>query len=682
MQGWAALTWSDLDRWAGSRSVSRGRAYQRQGRVTDLRVSEDGRLLATVTGGSRYVVIVERPTKEGKSGSLRSRCTCPVGADACKHAVATVAAFLQALSDGVSIPPADADDPRWSASAGKRAVASFEDFDADEDDSNSDAQPRGGGTRRTRAEWDKLIQQHVQAKSATELAEMVCALIERFPELRDEFQEQIALSEGDIDRLVRRTRRELRDVTADAGWRNSWTGDGQTPDFTRLRRRLEQLFDLGRHDEIVSLGRELLKRGTQQVEASDDEGDTASALGECLPVVFKAVACSKLSPTQRILFAIDAELEDPYDLIGEAAGAVLDAEWSPADWSAVADELASRLKRAAPSGDDGFTHHYRRDRISNWLLQALEHAGRARECLPILEAEARLTGSFERLVRHLIAEQRYSEAERWAREGIDKTCQKLPGIAASLTETLCELARARKDWNTVAAHAAVEFFASPDVQSFRELLDCSKKARCEEKVRAAALGYLENGKPPIRVAAGKPARKPEVAADWPLPVPEYLVPLMARETAGSGTGRPHLHVLIDIAIAEKRTDDVLHWYDRMQAAEGAASRSFGRYSGASYSDRVADAVGKSHPERALEIYQQSLNGELTHADLAAYEAAGVTLRKIRPVLQALGRPGEWPQLLADIRLRHRNRPRFMDVLDKLEDRPIVESSRSAARRGR
>ena len=46
-EGWNALSWDDLTEWAGSRSVERGRDYQRQGRVHDLAISEDGWLLAT-----------------------------------------------------------------------------------------------------------------------------------------------------------------------------------------------------------------------------------------------------------------------------------------------------------------------------------------------------------------------------------------------------------------------------------------------------------------------------------------------------------------------------------------------------------------------------------------------------------------------------------------------------------
>ncbi len=91
---WASLTWEDLDRWAGSRSVSRGRTYQRGGRVKDLAVSDDGRLLATIVGGDRYVASVWWNLEKKKSG-IESRCTCPVGYSGCKHAVAVVADYLQ-----------------------------------------------------------------------------------------------------------------------------------------------------------------------------------------------------------------------------------------------------------------------------------------------------------------------------------------------------------------------------------------------------------------------------------------------------------------------------------------------------------------------------------------------------------------------------------------------------------
>ncbi len=129
--GWAALTWDDLDRWAGSRSVSRGRSYQNQGRVKDLAISADGRLLATVQGGDRYAVSVWLNAGKRRHDKIESHCTCPVAYN-CKHAVAAVAAYLQALTEGATVPTADSDDPRWRKLS--RADAEMEEDWHDRDD--------------------------------------------------------------------------------------------------------------------------------------------------------------------------------------------------------------------------------------------------------------------------------------------------------------------------------------------------------------------------------------------------------------------------------------------------------------------------------------------------------------------------------------------------------------------
>ena len=108
-----------------------------------------------------------------------------------------------------------------------------------------------------------------------------------------------------------------------------------------------------------------------QVEQSHDEGETAMAVGECLPVVFDAVVKSTLSGPEKILFAIDACLDDEYDVIDDSAAVVLDAKWKPADWSAVADELTRRLKKVPAGGGDSWHRNYQRDRLSDWLLDRL-----------------------------------------------------------------------------------------------------------------------------------------------------------------------------------------------------------------------------------------------------------------------------------------------------------------------
>ena len=441
---------------------------------------------------------------------------------------------------------------------------------------------------------------------------------------------------------------------------------------------------------------------------SHDEGEAATSFAESLPVVFQAVARSSLSGPERLLFAIDAEMADDIDAIGDASAAVLDAPAKPEDWSAVADTLAGRLGTAPVGGTsrvDDFTRRYQRDGVTNWIATALREAGRDGELRALYESEARASGSYERLVSYLLETRHFEDAERWAREGIAATSETYPGIATHLAASLGEIARNRKQWDVVAAHAARPFFEHPSQSTFDELMKAAKKAKVEEPVRGAALRFLETGVMPFEVISPRPAAKavahpkssskrrsgsawpaasspgPKAAAParlkvdpaWPLPIPDYFIALLNRPSGGYDPGpRPHLEVLLDMAIAAKRPDEVLRWFDKMR--QGPQRPGF--YSSSSaYADRVADAVKAAYPERAIEIHLAALNAQLPNAQLSAYEIATGYLKKLRPIYEALGRTSEWSALLASIREKYQNRPRFMELLDRLDGQTIVQSTR-------
>ena len=279
--GWTTLGWDDLTEWAGSRSVERGRVYQKQGRVHALAISEDGWLLATVTGGARYAVTVWCEQSPKTSGAIYSRCTCPVGASGCKHGVAVVAEYLQRLSGGEAVPVADQDDDRWELLADETEEENAEDdpgFDSDEDDPDEEdfyvhrhrhAETAGKKARKT---IDEKIRKHIEAKDREDLVELVWSLTERFPELREEFSDRIALGEGNVDHLVTEARKEIRRVASESGWQNNWRGEGHTPDYSRVKRRLERLLELGHPDAVVRLGTEIMTLGNEQIGQSNDEG--------------------------------------------------------------------------------------------------------------------------------------------------------------------------------------------------------------------------------------------------------------------------------------------------------------------------------------------------------------------------------------------------------------------------
>ncbi len=672
-QGWAKLTWDDLTAWAGGRSVDRGRSYQRGGRVRDLAVTEDGRLLAWVQGTRRYATTVEwNPSRRG-ADRLQSRCTCPVGFNGCKHAVALVLEYLEALRQKRPVPQADPDDRRWDLLEEERSEADEgEDFEEEEaDDELSDEEEeesRGGRPRASRKRRSDVpsLRDFLQSRTAPELVDLVLSLAQRHPEVRDDLQEQQAQRTGRMDQLIRKARREIEDLTSEPAWANHWTGEGEIPDYSGLQRRLEQLLEVGQADAVLELGRSLLERGIRQVEQSNDEGETASALGRCLGVVFRALPRSSRPNPQKLLYVIDAFLADDYDVCHEGHE-ILDGPWAPDDWSAVADELKRRLAAAPRSeGRDDFSWRYRRDRLSNRLIDALERAGRSAEVLAVCESEAPVTGSYDRLVRRLIAARRLDDAIRWAAEGIEKTQGQWPGIAQRLREQLREIAEKRRDWPLVAAYRAEDFFAHPSVAALKALFKAAARAGMEPEVRAAALRFLETGKRPT--AANTHRTKSSSQEAWPLPP----LPVPAEPAWGRGRAAeeptPFFDVLLDLAIAEKRPDDVLTWYDRLRNARRRSP--WAAYGGED--ERVADAVAATHPERALEIYRQMADAQIARTSPSAYEEAARYLRKARKVLHALGRDAEWTQMIATIREKNARKRRLLEILDRLDNKRIIE----------
>ena len=75
-----------------------------------------------------------------------------------------------------------------------------------------------------------------------------------------------------------------------------------------------------------------------------------------------------------------------------------------------------------------------------------------------------------------------------------------------------------------------------------------------------------------------------------------------------------------------------------------------------------------------------MDGTLPQAHVSAYESAAEYLKKMRPIMKSLGREADWAALLAEIRLKYRNRPRFMEILDKLEGRTILQTQKAPGRK--
>jgi uncharacterized Zn finger protein len=621
----ADLTWNDLEEWAGSRIVSRGKNYQRQGRVCDLAVTEDEGLIAWVDGTERYATKVVM----GDDGLPDSICTCPYELD-CKHGVAVVIEYLKRIEDTRPLPKAIRGDARFKI---------LEDEDRDEEPIDEETA--------VSEDVGKEIDHFLKGKTKAQLIELIHEIAQQHPEVAQELVDRRQLSSGHTKTLVTRLRREIQEVGDEPGWQDYWRGGGYTPDYSGIRKKLETLLEAGHADEVLTLGRDLLVTGTRQVEESHDEGETAMEVASCMPVIVKALDQSSLDPADKLNWALDAVLEDQYEVC-ESFAEYLHRRHPISAWHTLADLLLFRLQEMKRfKGEDDFSRSYERDRLSDWAIHALDRAGRKDEIILLCEAEAQKTGNYERLVNLLVSARRYGEAERWIREGIRATKDKWPGIAAGLRNTLREIRTRQKNRPVVAAIQVEEFVRSPSRQAFTECQKAAAKIKAWPKVRESLLHYLEKGEPPWK-------RK-----DWPLPDSGLDVPETERKDRF-----PMVTILIETALLEKNPERVLYWYDRLP------KRRYKWYG--VDDDEVATAVQNHAPDRAVAIWKSKAERLIAQVKPKAYREAGKYLRKAAKVMAKEKKQVEWDRYLRSLREHHARKIRLMEVLDGLDNKPIIK----------
>jgi uncharacterized Zn finger protein len=321
-----------------------------------------------------------------------------------------------------------------------------------------------------------------------------------------------------------------------------------------------------------------------------------------------------------------------------------------ADWKKLADDLLKRLKSFPKIKDDDFSSDYLRDRLTDWIITALENSGRVDEIIPLCQKEAVKTGSYARLVGLLMKAEQWGATEQWIFKGIKATDQKLPGIAVRLRTSLREMREKQGNWLQVAALRADDFFSAPSLKTYQLLEKASKKTNVWKKVKPVVFKYLETGK-----FSG-------TGSSWPLPATG--VPETRRRQSQQF---PLTETLIDIAIAEKRPDDVVRWHDKRK------SQKTGWWLSEFKEDKIAGAIANRYPEEAMDIWKKLAANLIAQVKPKAYEKAAIYLGKIQRVLKKQKRGKDWVNYLARIRQEHVRKRKLLEILDSLDGKRILDT---------
>jgi len=198
------LTFDDLHDWAGEKILNRGKSYVKQ--VDQLSRTGDNTLVAWVTGNERYATSVG----VDEEGDFEYYCTCPYNWGPCKHAVAVVLTAVEYVKKKQPIPLLDEDNDLYEALYGD----SEEDNEWLDDEWEDDDSPHTSTPRHTKAQ--ARVGKILEDKSREELLDLLVELSDRVPDVRQHILENEQLASGQVDKLARSLRLEIRNLTAES----------------------------------------------------------------------------------------------------------------------------------------------------------------------------------------------------------------------------------------------------------------------------------------------------------------------------------------------------------------------------------------------------------------------------------------------------------------------------------
>ena len=112
---------------------------------------------------------------------------------------------------------------------------------------------------------------------------------------------------------------------------------------------------------------------------------------------------------------------------------------------------------------------------------------------------------------------------------------------------------------------------------------------------------------------------------------------------------------------------MLYWYDQLPKER------YGWYG--VDDDAIATVVQTHSPDRAVAIWKHKAERLIAQVKPKAYQQAGKYLRKAAKVMAKERKKVEWNRYLQSLREHHARKIRLMEVLDSLEDKPIIKKRR-------
>ena len=610
------FTLDQVEQWAGADLTVRARSYVR--RVDDLRLAPGGRLLGWVEGSARYATQVW----PDDHGTLRSSCTCGSARATCKHAAGLLLAAMFRLRDGSSLPVATADDIRLGSS--ELAFLPIEQV-ADSRLGHHGAFPERLVKAIGRLRKGELVDLLAGlAEENREVAELIAIRLD--PEGRTP-AEQIAWLRDTIQAAAERP-----------GWKDPRSGEQFTPDYGPVERGLTALVEKCGAVHVVTLGEELCLAANQQLAETEDDGETRTAIIECLAVVLAALEISPLSPVEKVCWYWDRLIDDPYHLFQALDQPDVIEALKKKQWRKVAANCREQLGQLPDyQQDEAWRTRHRRNGMLEYATTALQRAGDNQAITVMLIDQLPHSANYPLLIDHLCGIDQAKQAEQWAVRGFHTLQQCCPTDAWRLVDRLADLQARQSDPTAAAALRVEQFLHQPSPEGLRVATQLTPP-ELRDGVRRGLTAWLASGE------------HPRQSPQWPLPDSPLDV---HDEPIGGRLSFPHYALLIELALEDGDHDQAVDWYRRAPAHANQAQR-------------IAEAVKESHPEISLSIWSQRVEALVHEARTADYARAKPYLEGIRDLHARSGNATSANAWFQKLRRRHKAKRRLLEVMDEVQ----------------
>jgi uncharacterized Zn finger protein len=652
------ITWNDLDAWVGSKTLVRGRQYMAEHRVEDLARSSSGELVAWVAGTERYATAI---TASG--GNLRSWCTCPVGTS-CKHAVAVVLEYLDALKNNVPVRTLADNDPRLLIFSRSMPGSETDLPFAKTSGQKTFSDISGHGETCDCQSAEALLRAYFDGLTKEDLVVLLEELCRESPQIGQDILARNALESSDSKDILESLRTDIDAIVQESGKQVPWNRRSADPDYSSMNDRMEVLLSMGYADAVVRCGKDLFRSSTVQIGEMDCDGEDVDDsegirwdVSECMKTVFLALDRSTLPVHERMMYVADLEFNDDCGLC-PLAHHFWNGPFTKDDWSRFADLLLTRIEADQNAVDmkENSPPYSLKESIQK-LLVAFDAANRSDDAIRFCIDAAAKPGYTPSLVRYLIRMKRWEEARQWIEREIRQEHNHYER-AAELRTLQRELWEQEDDWLHIAGMRAEEFLSIPTIYGYRDLKKASERAGVWREVSKECLDYfsLDNK---TGTSVSKSGGGEKILGILPRSGVTTLKPERRIKV-------PAYEILIAIAIDEKNPDDVITWYDRSASEKPAC------YLAPALVEGVADTIAEKFPERAIVIWKQIAEAYLKEARPKSYELAIGDIRKIKETLKHQDRLPEWEHYLSELKKNHVRKKRFLDMLVILDERPIVQ----------